>query len=237
MLLGRDRERHELDAALAGARLNRSAILVVAGEAGIGKTTLLEHASEQARLAGMRVLRARGIESEARVPFAGLLELLRPALPALDRIPAPQAAALEAALALRPAAAQDRFAVGAATLSLLAAHAEEAPVAVLVDDAHWLDGSSADALLFAMRRLLADPIAVVVAVRDDEPSFVDGVQLPVLNLAGLDREAATALVGDVAAERLYAATGGNPLALLELAPEAAQLAEIPLDTPAPMVGR
>src|SRR5436305_1168215 len=81
-------------------------------------------------------------------------------------------------------------------------------------DAHWLDGSSADALLFAMRRLLADPIAVVVAVRDDEPSFVDGVQLPVLNLTGLDREAATALVGDLAAERLYAATGGNPLALL-----------------------
>jgi DNA-binding CsgD family transcriptional regulator/RecA/RadA recombinase len=237
MLVGRDRERQELDAALAGARLNRSAVLVVAGEAGIGKTTLLEHASEQARASGMRVLTARGIESEARVPFAGLLELLRPALPALDRIPAPQAAALEGALALRPATAQDRFAIGAATLSLLAAHAEDAPVAALIDDAHWLDGSSADALLFAMRRLLADPIAVIVAVRDDEPSFVDGAQLPVLNLAGLDREAAAALVGDVAVDRLYAATGGNPLALLELAPEAAQLAEIPLDTPAPMVGR
>jgi DNA-binding CsgD family transcriptional regulator len=237
MLVGRDRERQELDAALAGARLNRSTVLVVAGEAGIGKTTLLEHASEQARGSGMRVLNARGIESEARVPFAGLLELLRPALPALDRIPAPQAAALEGALALRPATAQDRFAIGAATLSLLAAHAEDAPVAALIDDAHWLDGSSADALLFAMRRLLADPIAVIVAVRDDEPSFVDGAQLPVLNLAGLDREAAAALVGDVAVDRLYAATGGNPLALLELAPEAARLAEIPLDTPAPMVGR
>ncbi|NUR76669.1 MAG: ATP-binding protein, partial [Thermoleophilia bacterium] len=141
MLLGRDRERQELEAALAGARMNRSTVLVVAGEPGIGKTTLLEHTCEQALAAEMRVLRARGIESEARVPFAGLLELLRPALSALDRIPAPQRAALEGALALRPASAQDRFAVGAATLNLLAAHAEDGPVAVLVDDAHWLDGS------------------------------------------------------------------------------------------------
>src|SRR5205085_9149644 len=210
---------------------------VLAGEPGIGKTALLAYAEERARAAEMRILRARGIESEARVPFAGLLELLRPALGALDRIPAPQAAALEGALALRPATAQDRFAIGAATLSLLAALAEEAPVAALVDDAHWLDESSADALLFAMRRLLADPIAVVVAVRDDEPSFLDDAHLPTLLVRGLDREAAAALVGDVAVDRLYAATGGNPLALLELAPEAAQLAEIPLDTPAPMVGR
>ena len=135
----------------------------------------------------MRVLRARGIESEARVPFAGLLELLRPALGALDRIPEPQAAALGGALALRPATAQDRFAVGAATLSLLAAYAEDAPVAALVDDAHWLDGSSADALLFAVRRLVADPIAVVVAVREGEPSFLDGADLPTLHLGGLDR--------------------------------------------------
>src|SRR5207249_4334471 len=130
----------------------------------------------------------------------------------------PQAAALESALALRPASARDRFAVGAATLSLLAAHAEEAPVAALIDDAHWLDGSSADALLFAMRRLVADPIAVVVAVRDAEPSFVDGAQLPTLHLSGLDRDAAAALVGDAAADRLYAPTAANPLAPLELAP-------------------
>ena len=237
MLLGRDPERQELDATLAGARLNRSALLVIAGEVGIGKTTLLEHAGDQARAAGMRVLHARGIESEARVPFAGLLELLRPALPALERIPEPQAVALESALALRPASAQDRFAVGAATLSLLAAHAEDGPVAALVDDAHWLDGSSADALLFAMRRFVADPIAVILAVRDDEPSAFSGAHLPTLNVAGLDRVSAAALVGDAAVDRLYAATAGNPLALLELAPDASRLSEIPLDTPTPVVGR
>jgi DNA-binding CsgD family transcriptional regulator len=237
MLLGRDRERRELDDALAGARLNRSAIVVVTGEVGIGKTMLLEDAGERAHAAGMRVLHARGIESEARVPFAGLLELLRPALSALKRIPAPQRAALEGALALRPASAQERFAVGAATLSLLAAYAEDAPVAAFVDDAHWLDGSSADALLFAMRRLVADPIAVVVAVRQGEPSFVDGADLPTLHVRGLDRDAAAVLVGEAAADRLYAATAGNPLALLELAPEAARLAELPVDMPAPIVGR
>src|SRR5262245_1308042 len=165
MLLGRDRERQELHALFADARLNRSRVLVLAGEVGIGKTALLDEAAGHARGAGMRVLRARGIESEARVPFAALLELLRPALGALERIPAPQAAALEGALALRPTAAQDRFAVGAATLSLLAAYAEDVPLVTFVDDAHWLDGSSADALLFAVRRLVADPIGVVVAVR------------------------------------------------------------------------
>jgi DNA-binding CsgD family transcriptional regulator len=236
MLLGRDRERHVLEAALADARLNRSAVLVLLGEVGIGKTTLLEDAAERARAAGMQVLRARGIESEARVPFAGLLELLRPALGALGRIAEPQRAALESALALRPATAYDRFAVGAATLNLLAAYAEDAPVAAFVDDAQWLDGSSADALLFAMRRLMADPIAFVVAVREGKASFVDGANLPTLQLAGLDRDAAAALVGEEAVDRLYAATAGNPLALLELAPEAARLTDLPIDAPLPIAG-
>ena len=236
MLLGRDRERHDLDAALANARLSESTALVLQGEAGIGKTTLLEYGTEQARGSHMRVLRARGIESEARVPFAGLLELLRPALGALKRIAEPQRAALESALALRPAAAYDRFAVGAATLNLLAAYAEDAPVAAFVDDAQWLDGSTADALLFAMRRLMADPIAFVVAVREGDVSFVDGANLPTLHVGGLDREAAAVLVGEEAVDRLYAATAGNPLALLELAPEAARLTDLPIDAPLPIAG-
>ena len=123
---------------LEEARAGRSGVLAVVGEAGIGKSVLLGYAEEQA--AGMKVLRARGVRSEARIPFAGLLELLRPALGCLPAIPGPQAEALQSALALRPGRARDRFAVGAATLSLLAAYAETAPLAVLVDDGHWLDG-------------------------------------------------------------------------------------------------
>ncbi len=159
MLLGRNPETAALDALLASAREGRSAVLAITGESGIGKTALLEHAATGAT--EMRVLRARGIESEAQVPFGGLLELLRPALGSLEAIPKPQSDALGGALALRPPTAQDRFAVGAATLSLLAAYAEDVPVLVLVDDVHWLDGSSAEALLFAVRRLVADPIAVI----------------------------------------------------------------------------
>src|SRR5579859_3070799 len=166
MLLGRDRERREIGAVLDRARDGASAALALVGEAGIGKTALLDDAAEQA--ADMQLLRARGVESEAQIPFASLFELLRPALGVLERIPEPQAAALETALALRPGHAHERFAVGAATLSLLAAFAEQGPVAVLIDDAHWLDPSSAQALLFAVRRLLADPVAVLIAVRGGE---------------------------------------------------------------------
>src|SRR5271166_3335220 len=180
MLLGRAHERQQIERALAGARSGTSATLALVGEPGIGKTALLSYAAEHAT--GMLLLRARGIESEAQVPFGSLLELIRPALVLLDRIPAPQAAALEAALALRPAAAQDRFAVGAATLSLLAAYAEQAPVTVLVDDAQWLDGPSAAALLFAFRRMVADPVEVLIAVREGESSLLDGADLPVLRL-------------------------------------------------------
>src|SRR5579863_983176 len=192
MLLGRADERREIEQVLARARSGASAVLTLAGEPGIGKTALLGYAAERA--AGMRLLRARGIESEAQVPFGSLLELIRPALVLVDKIPAPQAVALEAALALRPAAAQDRFAVGAATLSLLAAYAEQAPVTVLVDDAQWLDGPSAAALLFAFRRLVADPIAVFIAVREGEPSLLDGADLPVLRIGGLASDEAARLV-------------------------------------------
>ncbi len=125
MLLGRNDERLALGRLLADARRGRGGVLAIVGEPGIGKTELLGYAAENAD--GMRILRARGIESEAQIPFAGLAELLRPALTSLGRIPAPQAAALAGALALGPARAQNRFAVGAATLSLLSATAEEDP--------------------------------------------------------------------------------------------------------------
>ena len=221
MLLGRADERREIEQALARARSGASAVLALSGEPGIGKTALLGYAAEQT--AGMRLLQARGIESEAQVPFGSLLELIRPALVLLDKIPVPQVAALEAALALRPAAAQDRFAVGAATLSLLAAYAEQAPVAVLVDDAQWLDGPSAAALLFAFRRLLADPIAVLIAVREGESSLLDGADLPILRVSGLSLDEAALLAPGLshdAVRRLHQATAGNPLALRELAADA-----------------
>jgi hypothetical protein len=232
MLLGRAHERRQIEQALAGARSGTSAALALAGEPGIGKTALLSYAAEHAT--GMRLLRARGIESEAQIPFGSLLELIRPALMMLDNIPAPQAAALEGALALRPGAGHDRFAVGAATLSLLAAYADLTPVAVLVDDAQWLDGSSAQALLFAIRRLVADPIAVFVAVREGEPSLLDGADLPALRIGGLTSDEAAMLVPGLAPEaarRLHEATAGNPLALLELAPDAPDMALAPGGAP------
>jgi len=232
MLVGREREREQIEHALASARSGASATLGLVGEAGIGKTVLLDYAAERA--AGMRVLRARGIESEAQIPFAALLELLRPALAMLDRIPEPQAVALEGALALRRGPSQERFAVGAATLSLLAAFAEDGPVAVLVDDAHWLDGSSAQALLFAFRRLVADPIAVLIAAREGDPSLLDGSDLPTLRVGGLSRGEAESLLGGMspaAAERLHGATAGNPLALIELADGALDVALAPEGAP------
>ena len=163
----------------------------------MGKSALLDDA---AALAGddTAVLRARGVESEARIPFAGLSELLRPALQCLDRIPAHLAGALEGALALVPSRAEDRFALGAATLSLLSVYAEDRFVLVLVDDIHWIDGSSADAMSFAFRRLVADPVAVVLAARAGEASFIDGNDVPQARLAGLDVESASDLIGEVA---------------------------------------
>ena len=237
MLLGRDHEQLALVRLLENARVGGSGVLAIVGEAGIGKSALLAYAQEQAT--GMKVLRARGVQSETHIPFAGLFELLRPTLPCIDQIPGLQAAALESALALRPASVTGRFAVGAATLSLLAAYSEKAPVAVLVDDAHWLDGSSADALLFAFRRLLADPVAVVLAIRQGEPSMLDGADLPTMRLQGLDRGSAAELLrhqgdtplGKELADRLHRETGGNPLALLELGAERQGLADLPPDAP------
>jgi DNA-binding CsgD family transcriptional regulator len=214
-----------------------SRVLAIVGEAGIGKSALLAYAAERA--SGMKVLRARGVQSEAQIPFAGLFELMRPALPWLGKIPGPQADALESALALRPAHTRDRFAVGAATLSLLAEYADSAPVVVLVDDAQWLDGSSADALLFAFRRLVADPVAVVLTVRQGEPSLLDGADLATMQLPGLDRVSAAELLrhqgeeplGQDLMDRLHRETGGNPLALLELSQERQRLAGQPPDAP------
>ncbi|MFZ0091850.1 MAG: AAA family ATPase [Solirubrobacteraceae bacterium] len=232
MLLGRTQERSEIERSLEVARSGVSARLALTGEPGIGKTALLDHAAGQAT--GMQVLRARGVESEAQIPFASLLELLRPTLFMIEKVPPPQALALEGALALRPGLAQERFAVGAATLSLLAAYAEQAPLAVLIDDAHWLDASSAQALLFAVRRLVADPIAVLIAVRDGEQSLLDGADLPTLRIGGLSTDESALLLRELApatVQRLHDATAGNPLGMLELADDVSELVLAPDGAP------
>lgn len=244
VLFGREREQAQINSMIASAVSGSGTVLAVVGEPGIGKTALLSHAEKVAK--GMNLLRARGVQSEAHIPFAGLFELLRPALGALDQIPGPQAEALSGALALSPPRGEGRFAIGAATLSLLAAHAEAQPLLVVVDDAHWLDGSSGSALRFAARRLAGDPVAILLAVRAGEPSLLDGSDLPLLQLEGLDLEASTellihhqqseavdrrALLG--IASRLHRETGGNPLALIELGELEEGSVETPLHEPIP----
>ncbi|GAA1548373.1 helix-turn-helix transcriptional regulator [Kribbella lupini] len=220
MLIGREAERRAIERLVAGARVGSSGVLLITGEPGIGKTTLLDQAA--APSAGLRLLRARGTETEHEVPFGGLLQLLRPALGELDRIPPPQKAALEAALALTtPGDSTGRFAVGAATLSLLCRYAEQAPLAVLVDDAQWIDRPSAEALVFAARRLVADPIVLLIAAREGESHPLAEADLPVLRLDGLGLDDARELVGRRTADvaQVHRMVGGNPLALLELNPQ------------------
>ena len=240
MLVGRDSERAAIERLLADARVGTSGVLVVSGEPGIGKSSLLAYAAAAAH--DMRVLSARGIEEEASIPFAGLLELLRPVIEHVEGLPAPQAAALRAALALGPGVGGERLVIGAATLGVLAAAAETQPLCVLLDDAHWLDQPSAEAILFAARRLLADPIAIIVGVRSGEPSPLSDAGLPMLALTGLDLEASETLLASErddpvphgSAERLFRATGGNPLALIELAGEAETVAGSLVEGPLPI---
>lgn len=240
-LVGRDDELVRIGRVLEQARSGTSQVLALAGEPGVGKSVLVERAVEMA--VGMKVLRARGVQSEAHIPFAALADVLRPALVLLDRIPRPQAEAIEGALALIPSRSQDRFAIGLATHSLLTAYAELAPVLLVVDDAHWIDGSSADALAFALRRLVADPVAVLLAVRSGQPSVLAAAAPERIEVMGLDLAAAAALVtaevGAVAMPllgRLHRETGGNPLALLEAARQMDTLRrDAPLDTPLPVL--
>jgi DNA-binding CsgD family transcriptional regulator len=222
MLFGRSSECILIDRLLAQGRDGRSDALVLRGEAGIGKSSMCAYAAERADT--MTVLRASGVETESELAFSGLADVLRPVLGRLHEIPSRQGAALAAAFAIGPPVSDERFTICAATLGMLAAAAEEAPVLVIVDEAHWLDASSTEALLFATRRLDADGVAVLFAVRDGHPSLFDRAELPELRLEALDDEAARALLvssvqGPIApevVERLLLAAAGNPLALVEL---------------------
>src|SRR5262245_15780716 len=192
MLVGREAEQRELDSLLASAREERSAVLVLRGEPGIGKSALLEYAEEQA--GGMKVLRCVGIEAEHELPFAGMHQLVRPCLDLIERLPAPQAAALQSALGLSSDGVEDRFLVSLGLLSLLAEACEDGAVLCCIDDAQWLDGPSAEARVFAARRFQAEPIAMLMAVREGELKRFDAPGVPELHLAGIDDENSRALL-------------------------------------------
>lgn len=219
MLVGRDDERAMVERLVAAAADGRSGALVIRGEAGIGKSALLSHASSVAQ--GMRVLYAVGVESEAELAFGALHLMLYPYLERLDALPDPQATALRTAFGLVDAPAPDRFLIGAGTLTLLAELATETPLLCLIDDAQWLDQGSSDALLFAARRFYADPIAMLFGVRETAVPFpTSGVDT--LQLTGLPPTAAAALLDErepnLAApvrNRVLEDAGGNPLAILE----------------------
>ncbi len=221
MLRGRRAECAELERLLEAMHSGLSGVVVLRGDAGIGKTALLEYAAERAE--GCRVVRAVGIESEMELPFAGLHQLCAPLLTGLERLPAPQRDALGTAFGLTSGARPDRFLVGLAFLSLLSDAADRDPLVCLIDDAQWLDQSSSQVLAFVARRLEAESIVFVFAERDaGELDALAG--LPELRLDGLTDAHARDLLEWVVGgpldagvgERIIAETHGNPLALLEL---------------------
>jgi DNA-binding CsgD family transcriptional regulator len=222
VLYGRERERAQLAQLIDDVRSGRGGALVVLGEAGTGKSALLTAVSGDVR--DMTVLRTQGIESEAPLAFAALQRLLQPLMPMADRLPPPQARALRIVFGEELGEGGDRFLIFLAALSLLAEAAEQTPVLVVVDDAHWLDDASAAALLFMARRLAQEPIALIFGAREGDVRVFDAGDLPTMRLSGLGLGPATALLrehtgADVSPEvgaQLLASTGGNPLALSEL---------------------
>src|SRR6516165_11186414 len=218
-LVNRQRERATLDGLLGDLRSGRGRALVVRGEAGVGKSALLQYVTGAA--ADMRVARAAGVESEMELAFASLHLLCGPLLDRLEGLPPPQRDALGVAFGLREGAAPDRFLVGLAVLTLLAEVAEDRPLLCLVDDAQWLDRASAVVLAFAARRLLAEPVGLIFAARDPGEQLGG---LPDLEVRGLRDEDAQGLLRSVVRvrldeqvrDRIVAETHGNPLALLEL---------------------
>jgi hypothetical protein len=229
MVLGRRDECAALDGLLEGARAGRSGVLVVRGEAGIGKTALLDYAIGAA--SGLMVLRAVGVESEMELAFAALHLLCVPLLDRLDQLPGPQRDALATTFGLSAGAVPDRLLVGLAVLSLLSEVAEERPLVCVVDDAQWLDRASAQVLAFVARRLRVESVAMVFAAREPSEEFTG---LPQVLVQGLGDADARALVASVIPQRLderiveqfLAEARGNPLALLEL-PKGSTRSQLP----------
>ena len=208
-----------IDRLLDGARAGRSGVLVLHGDAGVGKTALFEYAIEAA--GAFRIARTSGIEAEMELPFAAVQQLCSPFFELMERLPQPQHYALDVAFGLRTGPAPERFLVGLAVLGLLAEAAEDQPLACAVDDAQWLDSASARTLAFVARRLVAEKISLLFATRELGETVAG---LPELNVAPLERRDARALLESVlparldegVLERIVAETRGNPLALIEL---------------------
>ncbi|GGT08452.1 ATP-binding protein [Streptomyces chromofuscus] len=232
LLRGRGREAAALERVLSTARAGGSAVLVMRGEAGIGKTALLKHAADRAT--GFRTVGVAGVESEMELAFSGLHQLCAPMLGRLPQLPGPQRDALSVAFGLREGEAPDRFLVGLAVLGLLADAARDRPLACLVDDVQWLDDGSRQVLAFVARRLMAESVALVFAVR--EPAGEDARELaglPELIVEGLgDPDARAVLASAVRVpidplvrDRIVAEAHGNPMVLLTL-PRALAPAEL-----------
>jgi len=225
VLVGRDLQRQQLEALLERARHGSAGSLVIRGEPGVGKSSLLDEFVRDA--SGATVLRTQGLEVEAPLAFAALHRLLRPLTRLRNSLPGPQARALRVAFGEEDGPAVEPFLVGVASLSLLTGAAEENLVVSVVDDAHWLDPATAAALLFCARRLGADRAVMIFAARDGTWPNFDPQALPEMVLTGLDQGAARALLvdrleattGEEVLQRLFVETRGNPLALLELAAE------------------
>jgi DNA-binding CsgD family transcriptional regulator len=218
-LLGRQSERETLDRLLDGARGERGAVLVLHGEAGVGKTRLLEYAPDAAE--DFRAVRISGVEGEMELPFAAVQQLVNPFAELTEHLPDPQREALDVAFGLSGGPAPDRFLVGLATLGVLSEAAEDQPLLALVDDAQWLDDSSAQALAFVARRLAAERIVLLFSTRKPG-ELLD--RLPKLEVGPLGRVDSRALLESAlparldehVLDRIVLETRGNPLALLEL---------------------
>ena len=243
-LLGRDRDLAELFA-LVDAIEERGGTLVVRGEAGIGKSSLLAAARERALDRGVTVVSTAGALSEAQITFAGLHQLLLPLIGGLDLLPDPQRQALETAFGIAEGDAPDLFLIGLATLGLVAERAAETPLLFVIDDAQWLDRHSSEVLQFVARRIESDPAILLFAVREGVPSLFDDAGLSELALAGLDQDASNALLDVGAASlpaelrrRILDEAAGNPLALIELPAAASQLGtDTPQSGPLPLTAR
>ncbi|HEX5556907.1 MAG TPA: AAA family ATPase [Gaiellales bacterium] len=215
MLVGRVEECTSVDRLLEEARAGRGGALAICGEPGIGKTSLLDYAAGRAD--GMRIVHARGVQSETTVPFAALVDLLTPLVEAIGALPERQAEALESALAIGPPRPADRLAVLVGGFNLLCAAAAAQPLLVLVDDAHWLDAASAEAIGFAARRIGADPIALVIASRTPGLPGIPSLQPRPLT-AGQSRDLLERRgLTPTGLETAVRDAAGNPLALVELA--------------------